>query len=203
MFFPIIIGIFNYGKFDNAYKLLFYSTGLMIINQIIFSLFKFSPLWNNIFNYVSILSCLSLNTSTIVLWSDIQKKGKFISAFITISIIIIFFEVYSLGLEEYRSSIALSISSIISMVITVYVLVNLVKQKLLYKIFFSRKLFLIPFIIIKAYGNSIDLFMFFLYVPETAKLFMNLYDVYLYLAAIYYIFIGFSFLSAPKKEVFI
>lgn len=147
MFFPIIIGIFNYGKFDNAYKLLFYSTSLIIINQIIFSLFKFSPLWNNIFNYVSILSCLSLNTSTIVLWSDIQKKGKFISAFITISIIIIFFEVYSLGLEEYRSSIALSISSIISMVIAVYVLVNLVKQKLLYKIIFSRKLFLIPFLL--------------------------------------------------------
>ena len=203
MFFPIIIGIFNYAKFDNGHRFLFYSICLMLINQVIFSLFKFMPLWNNVFNYVSHLLILSLNTWTIILWSNIQKKSKILTAFITISVINIFFEIYWIGLEEYRTSIALSISSMLAEILTIYIIVNLITQKLLLKKKISVLFFMIPFVVIKTYGNSIDLFMFFLYVPETAKLFMNFYDVYLYLGVIYYIFIGFSFLSVPKKEVFI
>jgi hypothetical protein len=203
MFFPIIIGTLNYAKFDTAYRFLFYSICFWLINQVIFSLFKFMPLWNNVFNYASHLLILSLNTWTIILWSNVQRKSKIITVFIAISVITIFFEIYWIGIEEYRTSIALSISSMLAQILTIHIIFNLITQKLLLKKKISILFFMIPSLVVKTYGNSIDLFMFFLYEPATAGVFLNLWEVYLYLGVIYYIFIGLSLLLVTKKDVFI
>jgi hypothetical protein len=203
MFVPLIIGILRYNTLYSGYKVLFYYICFAIIDQIIFSFFKFSPEWNNIFNYLSHISLLPLRLYICILWSDIKKKNTLLMWFIIISVLFILIEVYWIGLHEYRASIALSISSLICISFIVFIIVDLIKQQGLYKTKRSMMLFMMPFVVARIYSTSIDIFMSFLYNENTTGLFIKLYDIYLYLSVFYYLSIAISLWLAPVKEEFI
>lgn len=200
---PIVIGILKYAILDTPYRILLYGICLSLINQIVFLLFKFSPILNNSINYLSFLILFQLRVYNCLLWSDIRLKARIIALLISASILLIASEVYWIGLDQYRASLALSIITLLGIIIIVYIIVELIKKRILKKTKQSIMLFMIPFVIVNIYAISIDIFLYFLYSKQTAEIFMNIYEVLLYLGAIGYLCFTLSLLLAPPKERFL
>ncbi len=160
---PIVIGILKYANLDTPYRILLYGICLSLINQIVFLLFKFSPRLNNINNYLSFFIVFPLRVYNCLLWSAIRVKARKIAFLISASILLIASEVYWIGLDQYRASLALSIITFLGIIIIVYTIVELINKKILKKTKQSILFFMIPFVIVNIYAISIDIFIYFLY----------------------------------------
>lgn len=206
---PIIIGIYRHKELDFSYRLLLYSSCLTLFNQCLFFLLKnfrgaiSFPLWNNILNYLTILSWLPLFVFIVLSWTGIRGHKAIAIIFFLICIISILTEIYFLGLEEIRSSPALSFCKLLTLFIFVFSLNDISRQKIINRYKRSRLLLIIPFIIEMAYDISIDIFMYFLYAGENTHIFNNLYLGMMCMGALTFLFTAQSIFWAPKKDVFI
>lgn len=203
MIIPIVTGILKYDILNTPYRILLYGICLTLINQIVFLLFKFPPILNNIFNYLSFFILFLLKVYNCLLWSDIRLKARIIAFLVSASLLLIASEVYWIGLDQYRTSIALSIITLLSIILIVYIIVELINKKILKKTKQSIMLFMIPFVIVNTYAISIDIFLYFLYSKHTAEIFINIYDFLLYFGVIAYLCYALSFLLLPRKDVFL
>ena len=209
MLWPIIIGLLRYTELNFPYRLLVYSCTIIFFNQILFYFFKdipgykLSPFWNNIFNYYKVLCYLPSCVYIVVIFSKMKHKFFLVIVFTLFVIGLITIEIYLKGLNEIRASLALSLSSVLSVLFFIAALIQLLNQNLPRKTKQSALLFVVPFIIVCAYDISLDIFMYFLYSNETKHVFLTFFGLILNISKIYYLCIALSIWWAPKREVFI
>lgn len=206
---PVIVGFLRYNDLDSAYRMLFYTCCLILFNQLLFYFFrlapgyKLSPFWNNIFNYYTQLCWRPAFVYVVITWSVTSKKRIVFISFILIVFLLILLEIYFVGLNQIRASLALSLISILGIFIFVYTLNDIFKLSLLKKTKRSMLLVVLPEIITTSFHVSLDLFMYFMYSETTQLIFGNLYGSVMVLGAISYVCMGISILWAPSKEKFI
>lgn len=209
MIVPILAGLYRYKELDYSYKVLFYSTCLTLLNQILYLLFreipgyKLSPLWNNIFNYMTVLCWLPLYVFIVFSWLRIRKSTLFSMIFLLVYILSILTEGYYVGLDTFRTSPAILFSKLLSTLIFVFCLNHILNQKIIRKHRWSKQLLIIPHIIENIYIICLDLFMYFFYSDATKTMFQELYSSLMFIGAIALLCTALSIAWAPKKEVFI
>lgn len=209
MIIPILVGLYRYRKLEFAYRLLLYSSCLVFINQVLYFIFKdvpgykLSPFWNNIFNYFTVLCWQPVFVFIVFSWTRVRKQALLSIYYVLFCIVSIIAEYYLIGLEEIRTSPALIINNLLAMLIFVFSLNDLLSQRLVKEIRWSRLLLVIPFIISSIFGITLDLFMYYLYSVETENIFQRLYFVLMFVGALTFLCTALSIYWAPKKEVFI
>ncbi len=199
---PIIFGTFNYRKLTLPliYILIFLIFGLIYsITQVYLK----NPLSYNIQFYIFHLLFNLFYSLVFFHWAEIRKVNIYVilQLFIYFSSVII--EVYIIGLSSFRISIAVVINQIFYCLFAVY-LINKILSNEDSKVERRVKLLvLIPFFVFYTYMNIIDIFMFFLFTPDTQKLFSNLYWVIRILNPINYLCVSLAFYLAPKKVAYL
>ena len=200
---PIIVGVLLYKKLDYWYKLFFYSSVFSLAIEIIFHSYKFSSIWNNIFNYMSELSWLPLATIASIHCSELTKKKLYFGLYVILSLLFVIIEIYILGLNENRASLALSACYLLLIIFLTNSFVSILRKKILVKDNLSRMLVVIPLLVTIIYGTSLNIFLFFLFSESTMELFKILYNVFLVMIAVNYLLRGVAFFLISKREVFI
>jgi|694.fasta_scaffold02101_5 hypothetical protein len=206
---PIIAGAYRYRQLDLEYRLLFYSSCLSLFNLLLYFFFKdipgnkLSPFWNNIFNYATLLCWLPIFVFVTLSWASVRKQLLITLAFVLFCIASMLAEAYLIGLEEIRASHAISLSTLLAIIIFIFTLNELASQQMLLKTRRSKLLIIAPFLFGSTFVISLDLFMYYLFSEQTSLLFQRLFYCLMWIGAATYLCTALSIWWAPKKEVFI
>jgi hypothetical protein len=200
---PILLCLVRFRELENTYRLISVPYISTLIGQIIHENFKFSPVGNNIFNYIMDIVWALPFIYIIISWGEIKKKNQYISLYGAIYILSIFLEIYLVGLEKHRASLAISANVFIQILISINCLIVILKKNILKKTQWSMLLILISTIVVNSYLLSIDLFMYFLFSSASVKLFQTMWQWLSYLFIIGHFCRALSLWWAPKKDVFI